>query len=274
MLLPRWILFGLFSTVMDTYRKCLANAFVVALASLTLVASPANASRRPPIVILIGEMHGTNEIPRIFGNLAKVTAAAANKPIGVGFELSIALQPVIDNVARQHASHDECRSHLTAAPEWQKFEEYKDGRTSEAMLDVICELASQADSSRVSVFFFDTEIAERNETMAQAIATRIRKMNYGVTLVLTGNIHANRAPAMPGRPSIRPMGWFLAKRGFEVRSFDTRYNDGDTWACIGPCGVHHLAGNAMRQGKAVPPAEGYDGTVFVGAITASPPAKN
>lgn len=210
----------------------------------------------------------------MFGNLAKVTAAAARKPVGVGFELSVALQPVIDDVVLQHASSDQCHERLTAAPAWQKFKGYKDGRTSQAMLDLICELASQADSARVSVFFFDTEIAERNETMAQAIATRIRKMNYGVTLILTGNIHANRAPAMPGRSSIRPMGWFLAKRGFEVRSFDTRYNDGTTWACLDLCGVHHFSGNAIREGKPVPPGEGYDGTLFLGPITASPPAKD
>ena len=210
----------------------------------------------------------------MFGNLAKVTAAAARKPIGVGFELSVALQPVIDDVELQHAASAECRQRLTAAPAWQKFKEYKDGRTSEAMLDVICKLASQADSSRLSLFFFDTETAERNQTMAQAIATRIRKMNYGVTLILTGNIHANRAPAMPGRPSIRPMGWFLAKQGFEVRSFDTRYNDGTTWACTDFCGVHHFSGNAIRGGKPVSPGEGYDDTLFLGPITASPPAKN
>lgn len=209
----------------------------------------------------------------MFANLAKVIAAAARKPVGVGFEWPVALQPIIEDVARQHASRDTCRQHLMAASEWKKFADYKDGRSSEAMIDVICELASQGDSIHVSVFFFDTEKPERNETMAQAIARRIRSRKYAMTLILTGNIHANRAPHVPGRSSIQPMGWFLSKQGFGVHSFDTRYNDGETWACIGTCGVHHLIGNAMREGKPVPPSEGYDDTLFLGPITASPPAK-
>lgn len=229
-------------------------------------------------MILVGEMHGTNEGPRMFGNLVKAASASEEKPIGVGLEWPVELQPILDDAVRERASCSAFRQRLTAAPAWEKFAQFKDGRSSEAMLDLLCEMVALGGRSRVAVFFFDTHLFatrfdDADEKMAQAIAAHVRKQRLGLTLVLTGNIHANRAPHVPGRPAIRPMGWFLAKQGFVVRSFDTRYNDGDTWACIGPCGVHHLTGNAMRDGKPVPPAEGYDDTLFLGTITASPPVK-
>lgn len=278
MLPPTLGLFTSSSPVEVTSKQRIRASFVAALAAFALMGGTAHARMRASTIILVGEMHGTNEGPRMFGNLVKVASARGDKPIGVGLELPVGLQPILEDAARQRASCDAFRQHLTAAPEWEKFEQFQDGRSSEAMLDLLCEVVALAGQSRVSVFFFDTHLFathfdDADEKMAQAIAAHIRKQKIELTLILTGNIHANRAPHVPARPAIRPMGWFLASEGFVVRSFDTRYNDGDTWACIGPCGVHHLTGNAIREGKPVPPGEGYDDILFLGAITASPPVK-
>jgi hypothetical protein len=224
---------------------------------------------RQQTILLVGEVHGTVEIPRLFSTLVKVAAAGRSKSIGVGLELPFTLQAIMDDAVHGHFSRDVLRERFTTAPEWQKI---NDGRTSEAMLDLICDIATTAAPSQVSLFFFDTQVSDRNQTMAEHIATRLRERGYDLTLILTGNVHANRARHYPGLPSIRPMGWDLAQKGFVVRSFDTRYSGGNAWACIEKtCGVHQLKAYKMKDERPTPPDEGFDDILFVGAINASLP---
>lgn len=215
-------------------------------------------------IILIGEVHGTKETPRLFSNLVTVAAREKNKRIGVGLELPILLQRLIDEAVKNNIKIDSFREQLLANPAWQKID---DGRSSEAMLDLICDTLRLAESQKVSFFFFDTQINERNETMAQLIGQRVRQQRYDVTFILTGNIHANKAPRHPKKTKTVPMGHWLEEQGFAVHSYDVRYSEGETWACIPECGIHHLKAysGAIDQ-------EGFDGILFVGPIHASPPA--
>jgi hypothetical protein len=222
-------------------------------------------------IILIGEVHGTEETPRLFSNLVTVAASEKNKRIGVGLELPIKLQALIDEAVKKNTKIDAFREQLLANPAWQPI---NDGRSSHAMLDLICDTLKLAESQRVSFFFFDTQINDRNETMAQSIGQRVREQRYDVTFILTGNIHANRASRHPGRPQIVPMGHWLEEQGFAVHSYDVRYSEGDTWACTPECGVHHLEGWSMIADSGAIHPEGFDGILFVGPIHASLPAQN
>jgi len=223
-------------------------------------------------IVLVGEMHGTQEMPRLFGNLVTVAAAQKNKRIGAGLELPTALQPLIDDAVKNNVPIDSFRRQLFADPGWQKFEKIQDGRSSQAMVDLISGLLTLAESRKISFFFFDTQITERNETMAQVIGQRAREQGYDVTLILAGNIHANKAPRYPGMKKIKivPMGYWLLEQGFTVHSFDLRYSAGDAWYCgssTDGCGVHHLEGYSLGEDH-----EGYDGVLFVGPLHASLPA--
>jgi len=220
-------------------------------------------------IILIGEVHGTKETPRLFSNLVTVAAGEKNKRIGVGLELPILLQRLIDEAVKNNTRIDSFREQLLANPAWQKI---NDGRSSEAMLDLICDMLKHAESQKVSFFFFDTQINDRNETMAQLIGQRVREQGYDVTFILTGNIHANKAPRHPGKTQIVPMGHWLEEQGFAVHSYDVRYSDGEAWVCIPECGVHPLKGSSMPADSGVIHQEGFDGILFVGPIHASPPA--
>jgi hypothetical protein len=217
-------------------------------------------------IILIGEIHGTQETPRLFGNLVSVAAREKNKRIGVGLELPILLQRLIDEAVKNNSKIDSFREQLLAHAAWQKI---NDGRSSESMLELICDTLRLAESQKLSFFFFDTETADREEAMARFIGQRVREQRYDLTFILTGNIHANRAPRHPRATKIVPMGYRLEEQGFILHSYDVRYSEGDTWMCSRTeCGVHHL--------KAYPGAidqEGYDGILFVGPIHASPPAQ-
>src|SRR5215470_19999405 len=87
-------------------------------------------------IILIGEVHGTKETPRLFSNLVTVAAREKDKRIGVGLELPISLQRLIDEAVRSQTKIDSFRAQLVADPAWQHID---DGRSSEAMLDLVCE---------------------------------------------------------------------------------------------------------------------------------------
>jgi len=223
-------------------------------------------------IILIGEVHGTQETPRLFSNLVTVAAREKNRRIGVGLELPISLQRLIDEAVKKNAKIDSFREQLFADPAWQKVQNFNDGRTSQAMLDLICDTLKLAESQQVSLFFFDTEIMDRDETMAKFIGQRVREQGYDVTFILTGNIHANRAPRHPRKPQIVPMGHRLEEQGFTVHSYDVGYSEGDAWVCTPECGVHHLQGWSTIADSGVKDQQGYDGVLFVGSIHASPPA--
>lgn len=227
------------------------------------LATPADHTAKE--IFLIGEMHGTTETPRLFSNLVAVAAGGKNQRIGVGLELPIPLQRLVDEAVKNNFKIDSFREQLLADPAWQKI---NDGRSSQAMKDLICNMLKLAESQKVSFFFFDTQINDRNETMAKLIGQRVREQRYDVTFILTGNIHANRAPQHPGKKQIVPMGRFLEEQGFAVHSYDVRYSDGETWACMPECGVHHLEAYPVEVDQ-----EGFDGILFVGPVHASPPAR-
>jgi hypothetical protein len=218
-------------------------------------------------IILIGEVHGTEETPRLFSNLVTLAARGKNQRIGVGLELPIILQRLIDEAVKNTTKIDSFREQLLANPAWQKID---DGRSSQAMLGLICDTLQLAESQKVSFFFFDTQNIERDESMAQFIGQRVREQRYDVTFILTGNIHANTAPRHPRVTKIVPMGHRLEEQGFALHSYDVRYSEGETWACTPECGVHHLKGWTADSGAIH--QEGYDGILFVGPIHASPPA--
>jgi len=231
--------------------------------------SATGADQTAKEIILIGELHGTEETPRLFSNLVSVAAREKNERIGVGLELPIILQRLIDEAVKNNTRIDSFREQLLANPAWQKI---NDGRSSEAMLDLICDMLKHAESQKVSFFFFDTQINDRNETMAQLIGQRVREQGYDVTFILTGNIHANKAPRHPGKTQIVPMGHWLEEQGFAVHSYDVRHSDGEAWVCIPECGVHPLKGSSMPADSGAIHQEGFDGILFVGPIHASPPA--
>lgn len=222
-------------------------------------------------IILIGEVHGTEETPRLFSNLVTVAAREKNQRIGVGLELPTLLQRVIDDAVKNNTRVDSFRAQLPANPAWQQI---SGGRNSRATLDLICDMLKLAESQKVSLFFFDTQINDRDETMAQFIGQRVQEQRYDVTLILTGNVHANTASWHPKQPKIVPMGHRLEEQGFAVHSYYVRYSAGEAWICTPQCGVRHLNDSSMPTDSDAIHQEGYDGTLFIGPVHASPPAQD
>src|SRR5207253_1601063 len=93
----------------------------------------ARALLAPGATISLGEMHGTVEAPRAVADLA-LLAARAGYDIEVGLEISTAEQPAFDRYLESSGQPSE-RAALLAGAHWHA--EFPDGRSSEAMLDLI-----------------------------------------------------------------------------------------------------------------------------------------
>jgi hypothetical protein len=239
-------------------------------------------------VALFGEMHGTSEIPRTFGEIACQLVARGDAAVTVGLEIPESEQPRIDAFMSSDGGAA-ARGALQASSFWTRPGTAQDGRSSAAMLELLDRLRAlrrTAPSLRVATFDlreitartgdgidWDGEMANRLEA--------IRHENPSATLlVLTGNVHARTAVGTPWDASFVPMGRHLADALPGLLAFNAAFAAGEAWVCLreGECGPSpmrgkDLGGAPFLERHATKSPEGYDGIFYVGgAIHASPPS--
>jgi hypothetical protein len=233
----------------------------------------------PGATILLGDLHGTREVPGFVADL--VTQLAATRPVVLALEI---LPSELPSVGAYLAS-DGGRAARDAAlrdPWWQAA--YQDGRRSVAMFAMIDRVrALRAGGARVEIACFDVPITDPSASeVREAGMTRnvlaIRAAHPGATLVVyAGNFHVRRAP-MGFAPDHAWMAMQLARAGQAFVTLDARYADGSSWSCPDAdparCGPRVAVGYGDERGVHLErSADGaYDGWFGLGPITASPPA--
>lgn len=245
----------------------------------------ASALAKPGGMVLLGEMHGTVEIPAFVAALT-CQLARGGLPVQVGLELPRQEQPLLDRFLKSSGG-PAAQEALLEGEFWQR--EVQDGRSSQAQLALLDSLRQQrAAGLPVEVFAFDdreiTGQEPRERAMADAILKAHQKAPKALTLVLVGNLHARTKPGAHWDPDFLFTGAYLAREVPEIISLDAAYEDGDAWVCIGAqasdCGVCKVRGNAPEAGltrkihlSAAMDERGFSGFYAVGALTASPPAR-
>lgn len=227
---------------------------------------------------LVGETHGTNEAPRLFGDMV-CRLVVDGGPVSVALEMPVGEEAAID--AFLHAeSVDSAARHFASNGFWTRA--WQDGRSSSAMASLLDRLRMLVQAGYpVQVVTFDGEAfdpawldskdldAKIEQALAAALVRRIEARPAARWLVLTGALHA-RLSGRAGEPP--PMGALLAEKfdeTLEIRVLDT---GGGAWVCTRDCGVHESP--AYERSSA-------DGGFFerrtglvevnVGPTTASPP---
>ncbi|HEY1551246.1 MAG TPA: hypothetical protein VGG28_25630 [Kofleriaceae bacterium] len=198
----------------------------------------------PGAMVIVGELHGTREIPAAFDQLART----ATCELVVGLEIP----------------RDE--------PSWFWTREIQDGRSSEAIAMLIESLRARG----VRVVAFDADEStwdQREHAMAERLLATRAAHPHAALLVLTGNLHARlAADAIVEAPD----GLWLAQRIPNVLSFDAVYGAGTAWNCDrvdDPGGIKPVLGDdvgPVRITRGGSPA--YSGLLHVGPVSASPPA--
>jgi hypothetical protein len=237
---------------------------------------------KPGALVVFGELHGTNEIPAFVAEAA--CAASRRGRVHVGFELPVEDAPALRAFLAGSADEGLRDSAFWRAP-------YPYGMSSKAILSALGKLRDLRHAGApVDVFFFDDRrslgIDGRDEAMANVISTERRRAPRDLFLILVGNYHARKGVGSAWNPRQRWMASFLASTEDGLTTLDVRMLPGTAWVCVKDkeddpqvCGAKAVGRNPSEtppDGLSVrlnpDPALGYDGTYFVGAVTASPPA--
>ena len=228
--------------------------------------------------LIVGENHGTNEIPALFGDLV-CSAADNGRPIVVELELNEANQEAIDLFISSDGGAS-AKSAFLQIDHWAS--EAKDGRSSRAYFDLIDRLRSFKKSGKIlDVVGIQPDVAwksqsEFNAAMADRMRGGLAMHPEAMALVLVGRLHARKTPLQVADQTIVPAAAGLPPEQTVSLIFVT---DGLAWNCLPPypanCGPHSLHGDPpVARAVTISPQEdgAYDGTIDVGAFaTASPP---
>ncbi|GHG67384.1 hypothetical protein [Comamonas sp. JC664] len=241
---------------------------------------------KPGAVLLLGEMHGTQEVPRFMAQAACQTAVAGT-PVTVGLELPLENQTRIDAFLDSAGEeHDWLK--LMEAPFWRS--PYPDGRSSEAVANMLEQLRElRFRGLDVDIFVFDHPKAQgqaREDAMHATVRHQVESSPKRFHVILSGNIHSRTKKGLPWNKDFKPMGLLLKDSLGSVVSLDMAYNSGSAWICaVDSQGVKDSLDCGVREAKGRDNGDrfflhtwggtngdGYHGVFYVGPVTASVPA--
>lgn len=215
-------------------------------------------------IVVVGEIHGTNETPNAVGKL--VEQLSHERPVALALELPDASAPWIERYLASDGG-PAARDDLVSTPQWKRPRESQDGRASLAMLRLIEQMRairSKGVQVRVVAFAPSVKVANYERGLADNVLSQMRP---GETMVvLVGNVHAAK--------STGKMGSFLPG----AVTLNARGRAGSYWACAPTCGVFDTEGrsqydDAALDGRIVMAhTNAFDGVLHIGPMTASPPA--
>lgn len=188
-------------------------------------------------LVVLGELHGTAEIPALAARLA--SAYTQQGPLTLALEVPHTEQPEIDRYLDSDGGDAAWRA-LAGTPFWQVSDDQHDGRRSVQMRQLIEVVrALRAQGAAVDVLAYDVGKDEadahdhhwRDARMAANLRAALVQQP-GVTLVLSGNVHAMRT-----RPSWAPPELQLAPMAsllLDLQPFTVNITaaSGQFWACL------------------------------------------
>jgi uncharacterized protein (TIGR03067 family) len=256
----------------------------------TLLAAAAASSPCPPIeglepllkpgkVLLLGELHGTEESPAFTLDVA-CHAAEAGLEVIVGLELAGEEQMRVDGYLNSKGTGDD-RDAMLSGHIWRR--DYQDGRNSAAMVELIDglrRLRVKHDEIRVTLFDATSEGGgqARDRKMGTNLLAVAHAERQAMIIALAGNMHTRTSLGNPRNPEFEPMGYVLSKGApGRVTSLNAAHGKGTAWICGPKCGTVQVGGQhgesrwKIEIDEQTRPA-GHDGRYHVGGLTASMPA--
>ncbi|MBI3447398.1 MAG: hypothetical protein HY049_00550 [Acidobacteria bacterium] len=239
-------------------------------------------------VVVLGETHGTREIPETFARLVCATAAARpGKTILVGLEIPAEAQEAVDAFLGSDGA-EAATGKLLEQKFWNR--EFQDGRSSEAMHRLLGDLrrfkaAGLAIEVRAMDPPGDLGQDERDLEMSQAIDAAIESVKPAQTLVLCGDVHSRVQKGFPWdhAASYIPFAARLAAKR-ETIGLNTSVASGTAWICITAKAEECGPKKALARGAtgdlprfaldaAAAAKSGWSGSLFMKEVSASPPAR-
>jgi erythromycin esterase-like protein len=236
----------------------------------------------PARLVLVGEMHGTREVPALVGQLARGWAAPGAVVVALEYPQSesAALQAYVDSDGGAAA-----RKRLLASPFWNR--RLQDGRSSDAMLALIDSVRLQIRGGQaVRLAAFDMTEAQsaagvnRDKAMADNLRAVVQANAGARVIALAGNYHVRQKDGAPWDAAFRFMAGYLTDLSpYSLRVDAAR---GSYWGCSSPQPADCKAVAFGRDADPGSPlglyadgdvtASGYDQALMLAQFTASLPA--
>lgn len=255
-----------------------ATAFIAA-SSPTCAAPDGTAAllNRPEKIIVVGELHGTVEVPAAFASI--VCEAAQQGAVTVALELPETDQSLFDAVMT--APDEETATRILMSGDFGDPRR-ADGRHSAAMFEMIIDLWKiRATGRDVEVRAFQPSLSvirDRNQAwweleMAYGVSRALVSRPNARLFVLAGNIHARKLGS-PDKPQLGvPAAGLLPRQ--DTLSLVVASQGGSSWNCRPECHSYRDAVVDLPEVRGVilrTLMDGaYDGQLAVGPTTASPP---
>ena len=216
--------------------------------AIQLIRSEAASHR----LILLGEMHGTQQIPKFVGKL--VSTYTDDGPVLLGLEVHHSEQTALGRYLASDGGPN-ARSALQASPFWNAKSVQHDGRRSYDMLDLIEQVRQlRVLGKDVDILPYDNppdqtvDSQKRDKAMAVRLRHAYATLPRGRLLVLSGNVHAMlKRPSYAPAEMQTPMGVYL--RDLVPYSVNITANGGEFWACTATCGAAAMPPSTQTSGR-------------------------
>jgi hypothetical protein len=245
----------------------------------------------PGATLLFADVPGTNEVPQFIAEAACQQALTGIRVL-IGLQLPRSEQSRIDALLAS-AGSDQDRARLVEGEFWRRPNQ--DGRSSKAIVDLIDFVRElKARNRPIEVFAYEEPGVpgpELDAPMARNVLSWREKARDALILVLAPGAHPRLVP----NPNGPTMALRLVQAERWLTSLVASHAGGTAWNCLVPapnqvqCGLHSMAARlyppAPRRHPTHPrdevrfmarwprtSREGYQGTYYLGALTASPPA--
>ncbi len=241
-----------------------------------------NAEKINERIIVVGELHGTNEMPAFVSSLA-CAFLRTGKPLLLGLEVPTDRQPAINEYMESQGSPADRKKLVDSA-----VGKLDDGRSSHAMLALIESMRKLRQAgAQVAVMGFDISVGDlptplypnepiwkggRNMAMARNIESRARVYPDHIILNLVGGAHAGRRKGRDWDSEYESMGYLLSQR-FAVHIIGLASAGGTFWGCAKPDSAGQLKCMTRATEAVGDNGEGYDAWVSIGTVSASIPMR-
>lgn len=242
----------------------------------------------PGHVLLLADPLGTRELPTAALRML-CEATAQGLPVTLALSLPASEQPLLEAYLASPGQPDDLQTLLSESPFWRRT--YQDGRSSGAMLWLVEQARRlRAAGEDLSLVAFDAEKAQgnaREAEMARHLLAHQQTRPGAWTLVLAGGTHV-RTAGVSWDSDYAPLGARLAQVLPSVRALDVGFTRGTQFSCrynvwdSVECDLFAISPTKeVRQKPDIPSgvrlfprpmAEGFHGRLYVGALSASPPA--
>lgn len=243
----------------------------------------------PKHTLLLADPLGTRELPAAALQLL-CDASAKGTPVALGLSIPAAEQFLLDEYLASQGRSQDLQTLLMHSNFWRR--DFQDGRSSRSVLWLIEQARRLRASGRaVSLVAIDSNGASgnaREEEMARNVLAFRAKHADAWLLVLAGDVHV-RPGSVDWDDDFQPLGARLTRAlPSAVRALDVGFQRGSQYACRYntwekvECDVFARSPTEeSRQEPGVangvrlfpePSDSGFHGRLYVGALTASPPA--